>query len=336
MQWKVAPALAAGNCCVLKPSEMASVTCLELAELAAQAGLPAGVLNVITGLGQDAGASLSSHPAVAKVAFTGSTVTGKRVAQAAIANLRPATMELGGKSCLIIFDDSDLDKAVEWVMFGAFWTNGQICSSTSRILVQERIAESFYAKLKARAQSIQIGNPLQPGCRMGPVVSSSQYERVRSYVQAGCDDGATCLTGGRRPPSCSKGYFIEPTVFINVQPHMRVWKEEIFGPVLSVGTFSLESEAIHLANNTEFGLAGAVISADQARCQRVAEALECGIVWVNCSQPCFCQAPWGGIKNSGFGRELGEWGLENFLNVKQVTTYVSPNIWDWYSPQSKL
>jgi len=153
-----------------------------------------------------------------------------------------------------------------------------------------------------------------------------------SYVQVGRDDGATLLTGGRRPPGVTMGYFIEPTVFINVKPHMRLWKEEIFGPVLSVGTFSREEEAIRLANDSEYGLAGAVISADQARCKRVAEALECGIVWVNCSQPCFCQAPWGGIKNSGFGRELGPWGLDNFISVKQITTYVSSDPWGWYSP----
>ncbi|KAF6259119.1 aldehyde dehydrogenase domain-containing protein [Scenedesmus sp. NREL 46B-D3] len=334
--WKVAPALAAGNCCVLKPSELASVTCLELAGLAADAGLPAGVLNVVTGLGADAGAPLSSHLALAKVAFTGSTATGQRVAQAAIANLRPATMELGGKSSLIIFDDAELDKAVEWVMFGAFWTNGQICSSTSRILIHERVADAFYAKLKERAQSISIGDPLQTGCRMGPIVSASQYERVRGYVQIGLDEGATLLTGGRRPPCCPHGYYLEPTVFVDVAPHMRLWKEEIFGPVLSVCTFASEQQALALANDSEYGLGGAVISADAERCRRVAEGLECGIVWVNCSQPCFCQAPWGGVKSSGFGRELGEWGLENFLSVKQVTAYVSDKPWDWYSPQSKL
>eukprot|EP00877_Chromochloris_zofingiensis_P013539 jgi/Chrzof1/8439/Cz03g10210.t1 len=334
--WKVAPALAAGNCCVLKPSEMASVTCLELAQLACEAGLPAGVLNVITGLGQDAGAPLSAHPAIAKVAFTGSGPTGKRVALAAANNLRPASMELGGKSALIIFDDAELDKAVEWVMFGAFWTNGQICSSTSRILVQERIAERFYTQLKSRAESIKISDPLTKGCRLGPIVNDTQYKKVTGYVQVGLSDGATLLTGGRRPPNCPEGYFIEPTVFINVKPHMRIWKEEVFGPVLSVATFETEDEAVQLANDSEYGLAGAVISSDAERCRRVAEALECGIVWVNCSQPCFCQAPWGGIKNSGFGRELGDWGLENFLSVKQITTYVSTNIWEWYSPQSKL
>ncbi|GBF99899.1 betaine aldehyde dehydrogenase [Raphidocelis subcapitata] len=308
--WKVAPALAAGCCCVLKPSEAASVTCLELAAIASEAGLPAGALNVVTGLGAEAGAPLCAHPGVAKLAFTGSTATGRSVALAAARNLRPATCELGGKSALIIFEDADLDKAVEWVMFGAFWTNGQICSSTSRILVHESAAPAFCARLKERAASIRIGDPLQPGCRLGPLVNEGQYKRVMSYVQ--------------------------PTVFVGVKPEMRIWREEIFGPVLSVATFSSEAEAVAAANDSEFGLAGAVISADAERCRRVAEALEVGIVWVNCSQPCFCQAPWGGIKSSGFGRELGEWGLENYLSVKQVTEYVSDKPWDWYSPPSKL
>ncbi|KAI8466083.1 MAG: betaine aldehyde dehydrogenase [Monoraphidium minutum] len=287
--WKVAPALAAGCCCVLKPSEVASVTCLELAGLAAEAGLPAGVLNVVTGLGQEAGAPLCAHPGVAKLAFTGSTATGRAVALAAASNLRPATCELGGKSALIIFEDAELDKAVEWVMFGAFWTNGQICSSTSRILVHSSIAGPFAERLKARASSIRTGDPLEPGCRLGPVVSEVQYKRVMSYVQAGLDDGATLLTGGKRPAVAPRGFFIEPTVFVGVRPHMRIWKEEIFGPVLSVATFETEAEAVEAANDSEFGLAGAVISADAERCRRVSEALEVGIVWVNCSQPCFCQ-----------------------------------------------
>lgn len=334
--WKVAPALAAGNCCVLKPSEVASVTCLELAELAAAAGVPPGVLNVITGLGPDAGAPLSAHPAIAKVAFTGSAATGKRVNLAAANNLRPATMELGGKSALIVFDDADVAKSVEWAMFGSFWTNGQICSATSRLILHRAIAPAFLERLKARAESIAVGDPLQKGCRLGPLVNKTQYDKVLGYVQAGKEEGARLLTGGGRPHSCPRGFFLQPTVFCDVQPHMRIWKEEIFGPVLSVATFDTEEQALALANGSEYGLGGAVISADAARCQRVAEALECGIVWVNCSQPCFCQAPWGGVKNSGHGRELGEWGLENYLSVKQVTTYVSPNTWDWYSPPSKL
>lgn len=328
--WKVAPALAAGNCCVVKPSELASLTTLELAGIAAEAGLPPGVLNVITGLGGDAGAPLSAHPRVAKVAFTGSTATGKRVYAAAAGNLRPATMELGGKSALIVFDDADVDKAVEWCMFGVFWTCGQICSSTSRLLVQESVAPAFYAQLKKRAESIKLGDPLSPDCRLGPVVSQSQYSKVMSYIASGKAEGARLLTGGGRPPQQAKGFYVQPTVFTDVQPGMRIWKEEIFGPVLAARTFRTEEEAVALANGSEFGLGAGVISADPERCRRVSEALEVGICWVNCSQPCFCQAPWGGVKDSGFGRELGTFGLNSFLSVKQITTYTSDATWDWF------
>uniref|UniRef100_A0A7S0WPS2 Aldehyde dehydrogenase domain-containing protein n=1 Tax=Chlamydomonas leiostraca TaxID=1034604 RepID=A0A7S0WPS2_9CHLO len=334
--WKVAPALAAGCAAILKPSELASVTCLELAAIAHEVGLPAGVLNVITGDGPNAGAPLSCHPGVAKVAFTGSAATGRRVAASAAGVLRPATMELGGKSALLVFDDADVDKAVEWAMFGSFWTNGQICSATSRLLLQEGIAPRFLAALKARAESIRVDDPLLPGVRLGPLVSGAQYGKVRGYVQAGVDEGARLVTGGNRPEHLPRGYFLQPTVFADVKPHMRIWREEIFGPVLCVATFADEAGALAAANDCEYGLGGAVISADPERCRRVAEGLECGIVWVNCSQPCFCQAPWGGVKNSGYGRELGEWGLANFLTTKQVTTYVSPDTWAWYSPPSKL
>ncbi|KAI7837126.1 hypothetical protein COHA_009045 [Chlorella ohadii] len=332
--WKVAPALAAGNTCVLKPSELASLTSLELAAIAQEVGLPAGVLNVITGTGADAGAPLSSHPGVAKVAFTGSVATGRRVYAAAAGNLRPATMELGGKSALIVFEDADIEKAVEWTMFGIFWTVGQICSATSRLLVHERIAPAFFAQLKKRAESIKMGNPLEPDCRLGPVVSAAQHDKIMGYIESGRAEGATLLTGGRRPPRLQTGFYVEPTVFINVEPHMRIWKEEIFGPVLAARTFASEAEAIQLANSTEFGLGAGVISADEARCRRVVEALECGLCWVNCSQPCFVQAPWGGVKNSGFGRELGTFGLESFLSVKQVTTYTSQAKWDWFPERS--
>uniref|UniRef100_A0A7R9YSN9 Aldehyde dehydrogenase domain-containing protein n=1 Tax=Chlamydomonas euryale TaxID=1486919 RepID=A0A7R9YSN9_9CHLO len=334
--WKVAPALAAGNCCILKPSELASVTCLELADIAHSVGLPPGALNVVTGTGADAGAPLSADPRVAKIAFTGSGPTGRAVALAAAKNLRPATMELGGKSALIVFDDADVDKAVEWAMFGSFWTNGQICTATSRLLLQRGIAEAFCARLRDRAASINVCDPLTRGCRMGALISEAQYRKVLGYIEAGKQEGATLLTGGGRPEHLPAGFFVQPTVFTNVTPSMRVWREEIFGPVLSVMEFDTEADAIALANASEFGLGGAVISRDAERCSRVADALECGIVWVNCSQPCFCNAPWGGIKNSGHGRELGEWGLENFLSVKQVTKYVSNDTWDWYPQSSKL
>eukprot|EP00798_Chlamydomonas_sp_ICE-L_P018058 gene18058-24481_t len=347
--WKVAPALAAGdfcilkptagNCCILKPSEIASVTCLELAAIAHEVGLPAGALNVLSGDGPSAGGPLSSHPGCAKVAFTGSTATGRKVGASAANNLRPATLELGGKSCLIVFDDCDVEKAVEWAMFGCFLTGGQICTATSRIVVHEAVAPKFLELLKTRAESIKIGDPLEKGCRMGPLSCKSQHEKVLGYIEIGKAEGATLLTGGCTPAITPVGCYVAPTVFVDVKPSMRIWKEEIFGPVLSVITFSTEEEAIQLANDSEFGLGGAVVSNDLDRANRYAKALECGIcgiVWINCAQPAFCQAPWGGIKNSGFGRELGEWGLENFLSVKQVTRYAAPGIWEWYPQSSKL
>ncbi|KAK9864697.1 hypothetical protein WJX84_012091 [Apatococcus fuscideae] len=333
--WKVAPALAAGNTIVLKPSEMASLTCLELGALAREAGLPAGVLNVITGLGPDAGAPLSEHPAVAKVAFTGSSVTGRRVAMAAAKNLRPATMELGGKSALVIFEDADVAKAVEWAMFGCFWGAGQVCSATSRVLVQSSIAEAFHEQLKQRAEEIKICDPNEPECRLGPVVNQAQYDKILKFIEDAKTEGADLLTGGGRPEHLPQGRFIKPTAFTRVKREHRLWREEVFGPVLAVASFETEEEAVALANESEFGLAAAVISEDEERCRRVAKAMEAGIVWIGCSQPAFCQAPWGGMKNSGHGRELGEYGMASFLNVKQVTTYQSKARWDWY-PESKL
>eukprot|EP00850_Spirogloea_muscicola_P000216 SM000001S04618 [mRNA] locus=s1:1268464:1272611:- [translate_table: standard] len=333
--WKVAPALAAGCTVVLKPSEMASITCLELAAIAQDVGLPAGVFNVITGLGADAGAPLSAHPLVDKVAFTGSTVTGRAVMQAAAGNIKPVTLELGGKSPIIVFDDADIEKAVEWVMFGIFWTNGQICTATSRLILQEGIAEDFKRKFATWASSLKISDPLEPGCRLGPIVSEVQYKKVIEFVEAAKKDGCKVITGGKRPSHLKKGFFLEPTA-LEVTTDMQIWQEEVFGPVLAIKTFSSEEEALELANNSPYGLGAAVISQDEARCKRVSEALQAGIVWVNCSQPCFCQAPWGGTKRSGFGRELGEWGLDNYLSVKQVTSYVSNDAWGWYPKPARL
>eukprot|EP00899_Mesostigma_viride_P002931 jgi/Mesvir1/12639/Mv02194-RA.2 len=313
--WKVAPALAAGCCAVLKPSELASVTCLELGAICTKAGLPPGVLNVVTGLGYSAGAALTQHKGVDKIAFTGSVATGRAVMMAAAADVRGCSLELGGKSPLVIFDDADVDKAVEWAMFGAFWTNGQICSATSRLLLQDGIAPKFLARLKEEAERVLVGDPLAAGTKMGPVVSATQYAKVMGYIEGAIEEGATLLTGGKRPETTPRGYYVCPTVFVDVKPHMRIWKEEIFGPVLAVATFRTEEEAIAVANDSDFGLAGAVISADPDRCKRVSEAFRCGIVWVNCSQPCFSQAPWGGMKRSGFGRDLGTWWVSDRHSV---------------------
>lgn len=334
--WKVAPALAAGCTAILKPSELASVTCLELAEVCREVGLPPGVLNIVTGLGPEAGAPLASHPHVDKIAFTGSNATGRRVMAAAAQMVKPVTLELGGKGPIIVFEDVDLDKAVEWTIFGCFWTNGQICSATSRLLVHESIAAEFLEKLVKWIKNIKISDPLEEGCRLGPVVSEGQYEKVLKFISNAKSEGATILCGGARPEHLKKGFFVEPTVITDIATSMQIWRDEVFGPVLCVKAFSTEDEAIELANDTHYGLGAAVISKDLERCDRVSKAFQAGIVWINCSQPCFSQAPWGGRKHSGFGRELGEWGLDNYLNVKQVTQYVSDEPWGWYKSPSKL
>eukprot|EP00244_Chara_vulgaris_P001460 TRINITY_DN1232_c0_g1_i3.p1 TRINITY_DN1232_c0_g1~~TRINITY_DN1232_c0_g1_i3.p1 ORF type:complete len:506 (+),score=91.76 TRINITY_DN1232_c0_g1_i3:131-1648(+) len=334
--WKVAPALAAGCTVILKPSENASVTSLELGAIAEAVGLPHGVLNIVTGRGDVAGSALTEHPRIDKVAFTGGAQTGEKVMRAVAKELRPVTLELGGKSAMIVFDDVDIDKTVEWAMFGAFWTNGQICSATSRLLLHESIAERFLSRLVEWTKTIKITDPLSQGCRLGPVVNATQYKKVMVYIDKAKEEGALLLCGGKRPAHLPQGYYVEPTVFAGVEPHMQIWREEVFGPVLSVKTFRTEDEAIRLANDSVYGLAAAVMSDDRDRCRRVSEALQVGIVWLNCSQPCFTEAPWGGRKRSGFGRELGEWGLENYLSVKQVTEYTSKESWGWYPPPSKL
>ncbi|XP_021825954.1 betaine aldehyde dehydrogenase 1, chloroplastic [Prunus avium] len=334
--WKVAPALAAGCAAILKPSELASVTCLELADVCREVGLPPGVLNILTGLGHEAGAPLASHPHVDKIAFTGSTITGSKIMTAAAQLVKPVSLELGGKSPIVVFDDVDIDKAAEWTAFGVFWTNGQICSATSRLIIHENIAAEFLDRLVKWIKNIKISDPLEEGCRLGPVVSGGQYEKILKFISTAKSEGATVLSGGARPEHLKKGFFIEPTIITDVTTSMQIWTEEVFGPVLCVKTFSSEDEALELANDTQYGLGAAVISKDLERCERVSKALQAGIVWINCSQPCFCQAPWGGNKRSGFGRELGKWGLDNYLSVKQVTQYVSDEPWGWYKSPSKL
>ncbi|KAF9667814.1 hypothetical protein SADUNF_Sadunf15G0062500 [Salix dunnii] len=339
--WKVAPALAAGCTAILKPSELASVTCLELADVCREVGLPPGVLNILTGFGTEAGAPLASHPHVDKVAFTGSSATGSKIMTSAAQMIKPVSMELGGKSPIIVFEDVDLDKAAEWTLFGCFWTNGQICSATSRLLVHESIASEFLDRLVKWTKKIKISDPFEEGCRLGPVVSGGQaksqcYEKVLEFIATAKREGATILSGGDRPKHLTTGFFVEPTIITDVTTSMQIWREEVFGPVLCVKTFATEDEAIELANDTHYGLGAAVISNDLERCDRVTKAFRAGIVWINCSQPCFCQAPWGGIKRSGFGRELGEWGLENYLSVKQVTQYISDEPWGWYQSPSRM
>lgn len=327
--WKVAPAIAAGCAMVLKPSEFTPLTALELARIAHEAGLPKGVLNVVTGLGRDAGAPLSAHSGVRKLAFTGSVPTGIAVATAAAKDVKSVSLELGGKSPIVVFDDADIAQTVEWVMFGIFWNQGQVCSATSRLIVEQGIAPKLIDRLSAEAKKITIGDGMSEGTLLGPLVSAQQHKKVTGYIETGRGE-AQLVSGGGRPAHLNTGYFVEPTIFADVSPRARIWNEEIFGPVLAVTTFRGEDEAVRLANDSEFGLAAAVMSADRARAERVADAFEVGVCWINCSQPNFLEPPWGGMKKSGVGRELGLWGLNNFLEPKQVTTYKSADPWGWY------
>lgn len=328
--WKVAPALAAGCTAVLKPSELTPLSALELAGIAERCGLPKGVLNVLCGLGGDAGAPLGAHPGVDKLAFTGSVPTGRAIMQAAAQDIKNVSLELGGKSAFIVFDDSDVEAAVEWILFGIFWNQGQVCSATSRLLVQEAIYPRLIERLVEETRRIRIGNGLDAGVLLGPLVSQGQYDKVLQAAGQGLRDGARLLCGGRRPAQFERGWFVEPAVFVDVPEDSALWCEEIFGPVLAVRRFRDEADALRQANASRFGLAAAVMSRDAERCQRVSRALRAGIVWINCSQPTFTQAPWGGYKQSGIGRELGVWGLNNYLETKQITEYLDPAPWGWY------
>lgn len=328
--WKVAPAIAAGCTIILKPSEVTSITALEMADICQGVGLPEGVVNIVTGMGPDAGAPLAEHPLVDKIAFTGSVPTGSRLMESAARDVKNISLELGGKSPLVIFEDCDLEDAVEWLMFGIFWNKGEVCSATSRVLIHEDLYPKILDRLVEECRKLCIGNGMDEGVLLGPLVNGAQYEKVTQAIEKGKQSGATLAYGGKRPAGFDKGFYLQPAVFVDVPTDSALWNEEIFGPVVAIRTFESEEEAIHLANDSEFGLAGAVMSKDLERCERVARSLKAGIIWINCSQPTFIEAPWGGYKKSGIGRELGEWGYENYLETKQITTYISEKPWGWY------
>lgn len=327
--WKVAPALAAGCTMILKPAETTSLTALELGAIAQEAGLPPGVLNILSGKGSVVGQALIDHPGVDKVAFTGSGPVGSRIMAAGARDIKRISLELGGKSPFVIFADSDIEKAVEWIMFGIFWNQGQVCSATSRVLVERPLYPALLARLVAEAQKIRIGDGLEQGTLLGPLVNKGQYEDVLRHIARAVEQGATVATGGKAE-GFEKGFYVAPTVLTDMALDSEAWVEEIFGPVVCIRPFDTEDEAIRLANDSRFGLAAAVMSADDARCERVAAAFRAGIVWINCSQPTFTEAPWGGYKQSGIGRELGRWGLDNYLETKQITRLVSDEPWGWY------
>lgn len=329
--WKLAPALAAGNTCVLKPSEFTPLTALEIARITVELEFPAGVVNVVTGPGAG-GEELAESALVDKVAFTGGTVTGRKVAIAATGNLKKVTLELGGKNPNIVFADADFEAAVDGVLFGAFANQGEVCSAGSRLLVERSIHERFVAALVAKVPRIKVSHGLEPGCKMGPLVTAEHREKVEAYIEIGKKEGAKLVCGGKRPAGAefARGNFLEPTIFDHVTPQMRIAREEIFGPVLSVIPFDTEADAIRIANDSEYGLAAAVWTTHLTRAIRVIRELRAGITWVNTYHPTFNELPWGGYKQSGNGRELGLYGIEGYLETKQVTINLDEAPLGWY------
>ncbi|HEX5725869.1 MAG TPA: aldehyde dehydrogenase family protein [Longimicrobiaceae bacterium] len=317
--WKVAPALACGNTVVLKPAEQTPLTALELARICHEAGLPPGVLNVVPGYGETAGAALVRHPDVDKIAFTGSTAVGKIIQREAAGTLKRVSLELGGKSPNIVLADADIDAAVRGAASAIFYNTGQACTAGSRLLVEEKVRDELVEKLVKRAAGMSPGDPLDPKCRMGPLVSQEQLDRVLGYIEQGKAEGAELVAGGDRAEVDGKrGYFLNPTIFDRVTPEMTIAREEIFGPVLAITTFRDLEEAVELGNRTEYGLAAAVWTRDVAKAHRVAHALRAGTVWINMYHTLDTGSPFGGYKQSGYGRELGKYALDLYTQVKSV------------------
>lgn len=331
--WKAAPAIACGNTVVLKPAELTPITALELARCFADAGAPPGLFNVVPGFGTTAGAALAAHPDVDKIAFTGETVTGQEVARNAIVNLKVVTLELGGKSPHIIFDDVDLDRAVANALFGIYTNCGQICTSGSRIFVHERIHDAFVERLVARANAIRVGDPRDPTTQLGPLVSREQFDRVSRYVEIGRAEGARLLCGGAKPadPALEKGHFFAPTVFVDVDNRMRIAQEEIFGPVACVLRFSDENDVLAKANDIVYGLAAGIQTNDLQRAHRLARRLKAGSVWINTYHRIETSCPFGGYKMSGYGRENGTSMVNYLTRTKSVAVDLNDYAMDLFA-----
>ncbi|MFJ4291175.1 aldehyde dehydrogenase [Cupriavidus sp. NPDC089707] len=317
LAWKIAPALAAGCTVVVKPSEFTSVSALELALLFEEAGFPAGVFNVVTGFGAEAGLPLVTHPLVKKVTFTGSDATGRVINQQCAAQFKHVSLELGGKSPNIVFNDANLDDAVNGAVSGIFAASGQTCIAGSRLLLQEDIHDVFVEKLLALAGTAKLGNPMNASTQVGPITTPAQYEKVLSYIKIAQDEGAELLLGGK-PASCGEGWFVEPTIFAKVAPGMRIAQEEVFGPVLSILKFRDEAEAIAIANDSCYGLGAGVWTSDIGRAFRMSEKIQAGTVWVNTYRAVSFMSPFGGYKDSGLGRENGIAAIESYLQTKSV------------------
>lgn len=331
--WKLAPALAAGNTVVLKPAEQTPVTAMELGKLIQEAGFPEGVVNIVSGFGETAGASLASHPGINKIAFTGSTEVGKIIARAAAENLTKVSLELGGKAPNVVFADADIEQAVNGAMMGIFFNQGQVCCAGSRLFVEESVKDEFLTKLKERSQKIVVGDPMDKATQMGPQVSQEQLERIKSYVTIGRDEGAGVYCGGTPPKLdgiLQQGYFFQPTILTEVKNQMRVAQEEIFGPVVSVLTFKDEEDLIKQANETIYGLSAGIWTRDITRAHRFAREIKAGVVWINTFNVFNAASPFGGYKQSGYGREMGKHALELYTQIKSVWVDLSGKPIGWF------
>jgi betaine-aldehyde dehydrogenase len=331
--WKLAPALAAGNTVVLKPAEQTPVTALELGKLFQEAGFPDGVVNIVPGYGETAGAALASHPGIDKIAFTGSTEVGKIIARTAADNLTKVSLELGGKAPNIVFADADIEQAVSGAMMGIFFNQGQVCCAGSRLFLDERVKDEFLARFKERAERVKVGDPMDKATQMGPQVSAEQLARIKGYVDIARGEGAIVFTGGGTPElegNFKNGFFFQPTVFSDVQNTMRVAQEEIFGPVASAITFKDEKDLIKQANDTIYGLSAGIWTKDITRAHRFAKEIKAGTVWINTFNMMNAASPFGGYKQSGYGREMGKHALDLYTHVKSVWVDLSGKPIGWY------
>ena len=319
--WKLGPALACGNTVVFKAAEQTPLSILYLGNLIKEAGFPPGVVNILNGKGADAGAAIATHPGIDKIAFTGSTATGRQIMKLAAANLKNITLETGGKSPLVVFEDADLEQAAKWAHIGIMSNMGQICTATSRVLVQDTIYDKFVSLFKETvASTSKVGDPFAEDTFQGPQVTKAQYDRVLSYIESGKSEGATLAAGGEpyKNVGDGKGFFIAPTIFTNVTDNMKIYREEVFGPFVVIASFKTEEEALAKANDTTYGLGSAVFTRDIQRAHSFARDIEAGMVWINSSNDSDFRVPFGGVKQSGIGRELGEAGLEAYSQTKAV------------------
>ena len=330
--WKLAPALAAGNTVVLKPSEITPLTTIRMAEIFEEVGFPAGVINIVLGSGASVGVELSENHDVDLISFTGGGNTGRKIMQAASGNFKKISLELGGKNPNIIFSDAHMETAVDYALNAVFFHSGQVCSAGARLLIDSSIHEEFIEKLIEKASRIRLGSGFDEETQMGPVISEEHLKKIEDAIQGGIEEGAKLVLGGNRPDDSSlqQGFFMEPTIFTHCHTKMRIVQEEVFGPILTVETFESEEEAVRLANDSVYGLAGAVWTQNMNLAERVVKQLRMGTTWINDFHPYIPQAPWGGYKQSGIGRELGTTGLEEYTELKHIYTNINPKPLGWF------